>query len=230
MWLGVLGAADTPRRRPVEELLVRMGIPDHVGRLLSATPSLRLSWFLAVIFALGFAVLAAHAGGNCLSRPGGECSGLLLFLVLVPLIPLAGVAAAYGPGVDPTYEIGLAAPMRSHRLLLIRALAVLATSTILAGGAALALPGLDWSSAAWLLPSLALSAATLALSTFWRPHWAAASVALTWMVLVTASELASVRELVVFRAAGQGAFLLLAAVSGVVLALRRQALDFRRTA
>ena len=47
---------------------------------------------------------------------------------------------AYGPGIDPTYEIGLAAPMRGLRLLL-RAAAVVRASAVLAAAASLALPG-----------------------------------------------------------------------------------------
>jgi hypothetical protein len=57
-----------------------------------------------------FAVLAAQVGS------GPDAS--LAFLTVAPLLPLAGIAMAYGPGIDPTYEIGLAAPMRSLRLLL----------------------------------------------------------------------------------------------------------------
>ena len=104
---------------------------------------------------LAFAVWAAR----------GDQQGVYWFLVLAPMLPLAGVAAAYGQGVDPTYEVGLAAPMRSFGLLLIRAVAVLVTTTVIAGLAALALPGLQWTAAAWLLPSLGLTLASLALAT-----------------------------------------------------------------
>ena len=96
----VLDAINSPRRGPFEALLIRAGITDATARLVAATPSLRVSWFAAVTLALGFAVVAANQSH----------AGLLIFLVIAPLLPMIGVAAAFGPGVDPTYEIGLAAP------------------------------------------------------------------------------------------------------------------------
>ena len=133
--------------------LVRLGVPEHLARLLGATPALRASWLLGCALVLAFAAWAATR----------RADGLVVFLMLAPLLPVAGVAAAFGPDVDPSYEIGLAAPMRSFGLLLLRALAVLVTTTVMAGIAALALPGLQPSAAAWLLPSLGLTLASIAL-------------------------------------------------------------------
>ena len=79
--------AERVARPLVERTLVHLGVRDHVARLLVATPSLHLSWFAAAAAALGFAVLAA------VQRP----DGLLFFLVLAPLLPVAGVAFAFGP-------------------------------------------------------------------------------------------------------------------------------------
>ena len=127
VWSEIEEAIDAPRPGVVERALLRFGVPDHLSRLLAATPSLRLSWFAAVAVALAFAVLAAHGG-----HPG-----LVMFLAMAPLIPVAGVAAAFGPGIDPTYEIGVAAPLRSFTQLLIRSAAVLVVSLVLIGVAAL---------------------------------------------------------------------------------------------
>jgi hypothetical protein len=107
-------------------------------------------------------------------------SGYVMFLILAPMLPLAGVAAAFGPKVDPTFEIGIAAPMRSFKLLLIRAVAVLVSSGGLIAIAALALPQLNWATAAWLLPALGLTSASLALGTVFNPLHAAVAVAVTW--------------------------------------------------
>src|SRR4030095_9140979 len=103
-------------------LLVRLGVAEHTARLLAATPALRGSWLLAVATVLAFAVLAAW------TTPGQDAN--LAFLCVAPLLPLAGIAVAYGPGIDPTYEIGLAAPLRSFRLLLLRAAAVLGAAAV----------------------------------------------------------------------------------------------------
>ena len=76
----------------------------------------------------------------------------MAFLVLAALLPLAGVAAAYGPGIDPSYEIGVAAPMSSFHLILVRASTVLASTAALAALAALTLPRVGWTAAAWIVP------------------------------------------------------------------------------
>ena len=166
-------AVDVPRTGMVERLLVRLGVADHTARLLAATPALRGSWLLAVAATLAFAVLAAWV-----SRGPDATLG---FLCVAPLLPLAGIAVAYGPGIDPTYEIGLAAPLRSLRLLLLRAATVLGTSTLLAAAASLALPRLGWGAAAWLLPSLGLTACSLALATTVEPLRAIGITAGAWV-------------------------------------------------
>ncbi|TMK86721.1 MAG: zf-HC2 domain-containing protein [Actinobacteria bacterium] len=218
MWAAIEERLDIAPQGMVERLLGRLGMPDHVARLLAATPSLRLSWFGAVAIALAFATVAARAGSV----------GVLQFLVVAPLIPLAGIAVAYGPRVDPTYEVGLAAPMRSFRLLMIRALAVLITSMALVGIAAIALPHLDWTAAAWLLPSIALSLGNLALSSYWSPQRATVGLVAAWTLAVVLGERFSSVPYAAFRAAPQAAFAMIAVASIVVLARRREAFDTRR--
>jgi hypothetical protein len=217
-WTAVTERLDAPRPTVVERTLILLGVPDHVARLLAATPSLRFSWFGAIVIALGFAVAAAHAGTN----------GILVFLVVAPLVPMAGVATAYGRGMDPTYEIGVAAPMRGLRLLLLRSVAVLAASLVLAGAAALALPTVAWTSAAWLLPSLALSATTLALSTVWPPAVAATSVGLAWIAIVMSAETLSNQTFAAVRPPGQVASIAALGLAVVVLLFRRESLETRR--
>jgi hypothetical protein len=176
LWARINDIVRRPTLGPIERFLIAVGINDHIARLLGATRSLSLSWFLAITMALTFAVAASHSGER----------GFIVFLVVAPLLPLAGVAAAYGPGVDPTYEIGLASPMRSFNLLLIRAFAVLVTTMLLGAVAAFALPELNWTAIAWLLPSLGLVAAALALATFISPLPAAVIVAIAWIAVTTA--------------------------------------------
>lgn len=219
-WEALIATVDAPARGPVESLLVRLGVADHTARLLAATPSLRLSWLAAVTAALVFSVLTAHVGAN----------SPLLFLVVAPLLPLAGVAAAYGPGVDPTYEIGLASPLRSGRLLLLRAAAVLTVSALLATAAGLALPGAAWAAAAWLLPSLGLTLGSLALATAVDPIRAAVAVAVGWVGLVTVATETAADALVVFGSAGQLVAALVAGLAAVALTRRRECFDVRRTA
>lgn len=217
-WDEIEERLDAPRRGPIEAALGRLGVPEHLARLLGATPALRLSWLLACAFTLGFAVWAAGR------RPD---DGIVLFLVLAPLLPLAGVAAAFGPDVDPTYEIGLAAPLRSFALLLIRALAVLATTTVMAGIAALALPGLHPSAAAWLAPALGLTLAGLALTTRMSAPVACGSLALLWVLAVVIGWRVTQEPLLVFGPTGQIACALLAAAGALVLARNNDRFDRR---
>jgi hypothetical protein len=208
----LIDAVDLPRAGVAERLLVRLGVAGHTARLLAATPALRGSWLLAVAVALGFAVLAAwtHSGQDA----------NLAFLCVAPLLPLAGIAVAYGPGVDPTYEIGLAAPLRSFRLLL-RAAAVLGTATLLAAAASLALPQFGPRAAGWLLPSLGLTASSLALATTVEPLRAIGITAGAWVIAVAVTVLPPAPSSVLFALAGQVGFAALALLAAAVLLLRR---------
>jgi hypothetical protein len=209
----LLAAVDVPRTSLPERLLVRLGVPDHTARLLAATPALRGSWLLAVAATLAFAVVAAW------TYTGPDAN--LAFLCLAPLLPLAGIAAAFGPGVDPTYEIGLAAPLRSFHLLLLRAAAVLGTAIPLAAVASLAMPQLGWGAAGWLLPSLGLTACGLALATAVEPVRAIGVTAGAWVVAVAATVVPPAPSSVLFATAGQVAFAVLAVLAAAVVLLRR---------
>lgn len=171
-WAAVVDVLDAPRATPAERALRALGVRDDHARLLAATPSLRTSWLLSVLLVTAFAVLAGQA----------TASGTF-FLLVVPLVPVAGVAAAYGPGVDAAYEVGVAAPFGGARLLLLRTVAVLSFSLVACGVAAAAVPGLT--GAEWLLPGLGLSAATLAATTVTTPQLAAGGVAFGWLAYVT---------------------------------------------
>jgi hypothetical protein len=209
----LIASVDVPRTGVAERLLVRLGMPDHSARLLAATPALRGSWLLAVATTLAFAVLAVRIA----SGPDAT----LAFLGVVPLLPLAGIAMAFGPGIDPTYEIGLAAPMRSFRLLLLRAAAVLGTATALAAAASLALPGLGLAAAGWLLPALGLTTSSLALATVVEPLRATGISAFAWVAAVVVTVAPPGPSSVLFSTPGQAAFAILGLLAAVVVLLRR---------
>lgn len=218
-WEEIASETVAPALGRIERLLVRLGVSDHVARLVAATPSLRGSWLLALAGVLTLAAVVAN----------GARGGYIFFLGIAPLLPLAGIAAAYGPGVDPTYEVGIAAPMRSFRLLLIRSVAVLVSTIALGTLAALLLPGFDWRAAAWLLPSLALATASLALSTLINPLKAAVAVAIAWVATVGAAAGVASGEVdarTVFGEQMQVAVLIVMVGAGVLLAARRE--EFER--
>ncbi|MEA2686386.1 MAG: hypothetical protein QOE93_1581 [Actinomycetota bacterium] len=217
-WLAIVDTLDAPRPSVVERVARRLGVPADTARVLAATPSLQGSWLLAVVVALGFATVAAQSGTD---------RALAFFLVLAPLIPVVGVAAAFGPGLDPTWEITAAAPGGGFRLLLLRATAVFATTLAVATVAAMALPDLSWTAAAWVLPALALTLASLALSTFTTPERAATAVAVAWIVAVLASAAETRDALTAFGAGGQLSLAAVAVVAAVLVVQRRDAFEIR---
>jgi hypothetical protein len=102
--------------------------------------------------------------------------------VVAPLVPLLGVAASYGSGLDDAYEVIASTPAGGLRLLLVRSAAVLAVTTPIA----LAAGGIGGygSPAPWLLASLTLTLAALALGSAVGVERAAAVVGTAWVVAV----------------------------------------------
>jgi hypothetical protein len=132
------------------------------------------------------------------------------------------VACAYGPAADPAYELTLAAPYHSVRLVLVRSCAVIGTCMVLTGVASGFLPA-GAPAVAWLLPSLALSAATLAVATRIDPAKAGAAIVAVWVLIVLSTrELDIRRESVLFEMAGQvGWAVVLLGSAAVFLVLTR---------
>ncbi len=173
-------------------VLCRCGLPDHLLRLLAATPSLRRSWLLSVI-----GVLAVVAGEAAAVRYGwipaggsGRVAGyrdpevLAPFVLLAPLLVLAGVAAAFLPMFDPACQLAVAAPFSGFTLLLARSVSALVSALVPVVGAAFLLPGPGWLPVALLLPSLALCAFALAAATVMDPRAAAVTTGVLWAVPV----------------------------------------------
>lgn len=221
IWDDVEDVLDVPNPTVLERLLVAVRVPDHLARLLVATPALTGAWLLAV------GTVAVLLGGLALAAPDHrtDLEAALPFLALAPLLPVVGVGLAFGAWADPTHELGVAAPMSGLRLLLVRMVAVLATTMPLVAAGALLLPGFTWASLAWVLPSLALSVVSLALSTWVLPQAAVAAVSIVWLAATAATELLSSAELATFRAPGQVIAAVLLVVAATTLHGRRERLD-----
>jgi signal transduction histidine kinase len=199
----------------VERGLVRLGVRDHVARLLASTPSLRASWLSAGGVVILFSTWAARSGPR----------GLMAFLVIAPLVPLAGVAAAYGPWMDPMHEITRPTPTSGLRILLLRTAAVLVSTGVIVGAASLAIPASDRTAAAWILPSLALTFTCLALSTFVPVPWAAVGITALWLTAVAVAANYAGDPFAIFHGPGQVAFFVVIVGSAIVLARRRERLE-----
>lgn len=218
IWAEVVERVDAPVPTPLERLLLRLGVRGDTARLVAAAPSLRLSWLAGVAVVLGFALLASGASDRA----------LVVFLALAPLLPVAGVAASYGPPLDPSFELATAAPYSGFRLLLLRVLTVVTATVLLVAAAAVLLPGTTWTAAAWLLPALALTGLTLALGTRVDLLWSGVAVAVGWFGLVGLAWRVANDPLLLFGGAGQLASLAVALACGALVAVRRDSLNLLR--
>ncbi|WP_285731252.1 zf-HC2 domain-containing protein [Nocardiopsis sp. ATB16-24] len=176
-WADLRDVVDRPRRGAVETLLSSLGVREDTAKLLATTPGLYRAWLLATVAVLTAALLAAH------HLPRGS----LMFVFSAPIVPLAGVAMAYGRGVDPAHALTSVTPLAGPRLLFLRTCAVLLPALVLCTSASLLLPSTHtpWSAALWLLPALTLVTGSLILSRWMHLGLAGAVVGLLWLVALT---------------------------------------------
>jgi hypothetical protein len=190
IWSAVEEQVDAPRATSTERLLTRVGLPETDARLVAAAPTLRASWFAALVAVLAFAVWVGQAGGR----------GAVVFLIVAPLVPVLAVAGAYGPRVDPTYEMSASTPYPTIRLVLLRSAAVVLASDALALAASMLVPDAGVA-AAWLLPSLALVGLTLAIARWLSLPVAAGTVSVVYALPLLAALLADADVLDIVRSA-----------------------------
>ena len=175
VWTRVRDRVEAAPVSPAERVLGRLGLGADDAMLLWQAPAFRAPWLAATTVALGFATLAALLSTG---------RGLLLLLLLSPLVPVAGVALAYGPDSDEAYEVALSTPYPALRLVLLRTLAVLLTTLPLILLAGVLVPGPAVNALAWLVPSLMTTLLTLACTTWLDVSRAAMTVGIGWWVVV----------------------------------------------
>lgn len=141
---------------------------------------------MVLVAALVDVVVAGLHGGP---PEGVDDSGRLTVAVLwllAPLVPVAGVAVAAAGEADAVREAVLATPTAGLRLLLWRSVTIVVAAAVLTtvAGAGLELAGVGsgWQ-VRWLLPAVAITSATLALSSVLSIERAAAVVSATWLAL-----------------------------------------------
>src|SRR3954469_24106907 len=145
VWIGV--AAKVWRRRPglVERLAGRLLRSPGLARALVTTPSLLLGWVGGTAVVLVAGVLATRG------------TGTPYVAFLAPAVAAAGIAYAYGPGIDPAWELSCSMAVGDRMVLLVRALAVFALDAML-GLAASAVSGAAAQvTLGWLAPMTAIS-------------------------------------------------------------------------
>lgn len=176
VWDGILERVEAPAATPLERVLLRLGVDEGTARLMATTPSLRSGWLAGVVVVLALALVGAQS----------DDAGTAVFMALAPILPIAGVALAFGPRADPAHEIVAATPHSAFHLLSVRTALVVATTLLPATALTPLLPHQGWAAVAWLVPGLALTASTLALSTKVAPHVAAIGLGVLWFSLVLA--------------------------------------------
>ena len=188
VWLGV--AAQVWARQPgrLERLAGRLLRSPGLARALLTTPSLLLGWVIATAAVLG-------AGAAATSWTGTPWVALV-----APAVAGTGIAYAYGPGIDPAWELSCSMAVSDRMVLLVRALAVFGLNAALglAASAAAAAVGVSGSAAlvtfGWLVPMTAVCALALAAATLARSANVGVTVGLAgWAIMVLAGQSASGR-------------------------------------
>lgn len=210
-WAGIRDAVERPPLPVSIRLARRLGLPEHLAVLLAAAASLRSAWLVGAFVSLSFATLAAYLSGGTALAP---------FLLVAPLAPVLGVAAAYGPRQDPLEALVATAPYGRTRLILLRTLAVLVSVLPVTALLGLALPGPLWLAAAWLGPALALVPVLLALAGFVGPRAAATVVLIGWSSVVVASTRRGLDPSWPVEAGQQAVYLALSLAACAVIAVR----------
>jgi hypothetical protein len=194
VWLGV--AAQVWRRRPgpVERAAARLLRSPGLARALVTTPSLLLGWVIATVV-----ILLAGVGFTL-------GTGTPWVALLAPALSAAGIAYAYGPGVDPAWELFQSMAVSHRMVLLVRALAVFALNAALGLAASAASGTAAAVTFGWLVPmtavcTLALAAATLTSS----PNVGVAAGSAGWVIAIVTGQAAEGR----FTAAITDSFLVL---------------------
>jgi hypothetical protein len=171
VWAETIDVLDRPPVSTAERILTAVGLAPPAARLASKASSAQWAWLWSCALLAVFAMAAPRAEGLV----------IMWFLVLAPLVPVIGVALAYGPGTDPMHEVVAAAPYSRLRLILLRSLLVIPVTGALVLVTGLTVPGGPTMSALWLLPGLALSAMTLALEARFGALPVAAALSLGWV-------------------------------------------------
>jgi hypothetical protein len=180
VWIGV--AAQVWRRRPgwLERTAGRLLQSPGLARALLTTPSLLLPWLIA-----SAAVLAA---GTVATRGTGQP----LVALLAPAVAGSGIAYAYGPGIDPAWELSRSMAVSDRMVLLVRALAVFAVNAALGLAASAASGTAAALTFGWLIPMTAVCALSLAAATAVRsPNAGVAAGVAGWTITLLSGQAAT---------------------------------------
>jgi len=153
VWIDV--AAEIWRRHPgrVERVAGRLLRSPGLARALVTTPSLVVGWVIATVVVLAAGLVATLTTGTAFVP------------LLAPAVAAAGIAYAYGPGIDPAWELVESMAVSDRMVLLVRALAVFGLNAVLGLAASAASGTAAVVTFGWLVPMVAVCALALAAAT-----------------------------------------------------------------
>ncbi len=175
VWMGV---ATEVWARPVGglERWVASLLGPGLARALVTTPSLVLSWILATAAVLAVGVLLT------------ESTDQPLVALLAPALAGIGIAYAYGPGVDPAFELSQTMAISDRMVLLVRGLAVFGVNAVLGLIASLFTAQAVGLTLYWLVPMTTVAAMALAAAALARSANVGVGSALSgWAIIVLGS-------------------------------------------
>ena len=182
VWLGVAEQVWRRRPGPVERAAGRLLRSPGLARALVTTPSLLLGWVIAS------AVVLIAGAGFTLS------TGQPWVALLAPAVAAAGIAYAYGPGIDPAWELSQSMAVSDRMVLLVRALAVFGLNAALGLAASAASGAAAAVTFGWLVPMTAVCALALAAATVTRsPGVGVAAGWAGWIIAILAGRAADGR-------------------------------------
>lgn len=211
-WRAIAIDLDAPSPTRLERTLRLLRVPVPAVRMVAATPALRRSWYLSILAVVLIGLGAADASDQ---------GSMFALLVMAPLLPVLGVAMAYGTAADPSHEMQLATPTHGLRLVTIRALTVLSVSAAVVVLVSLLNDAARPEAATWLLPALAVTSCSLAMMTVRPPRQATSMVAAAWFGSVIVARIAADDPLAAFRVGGQITALIVAIGATAVTIVRR---------
>ena len=182
VWLGV--AAQVWRRQPgwLERLAGRLLRSPGLARALVTTPSLLVGWVTATAVVLVAGLLATLG------------TGTPYVALVAPAVAAAGIAYAYGPGIDPAWELSCSMAVSDRMVLLVRALAVFGLNAGLGLAASAASGAAAAVTFGWLVPMTAVCALALAAATLARSANVGVAAGLAgWAITVLAARAANGR-------------------------------------
>jgi hypothetical protein len=218
VWSKVDELLDAPRLGIIERSVRAAGCSPATSRVIAATGRAQWSCLAAVALSLALAAFASNTG---------EDAAFVLFLLFAPIGPLVATAVAFERFAEPVENLLRTVPTSIWKIALVRSAAAVVPSIALT---ALSIPILNergWLALAWMLPSLALSGAALALTNWMRAEHAAAIVTLLWLSFPIVAKLRVESLLDAMAGPAQLASMAVLLAAVIVLARGRTTYDYR---